>query len=88
MRQAQLSRGGGSLPWYHQTRDIGMIAGGVMVKSLDRSTRIYKAMLSRGLDENAKPPPYFDTGVPKFDLVMGTVLACLMLMLVIADLVL
>jgi cobalt/nickel transport system permease protein len=88
MRQAQLSRGGGSLPWYRQAQDMGMIAGGVMVKALDRSTRIYKAMLSRGFDENSKPPAYFDAGVPKFDKIIGGLLACFMFMIIIVDWVL
>lgn len=88
MRQAQLSRGGGNLPWYQQTRDIGMIAGGVMVKALDRSTGIYKAMLARGFDENSKPPSYFDTAVPKLDMFFGILLAFLILLTIVGDLVL
>jgi cobalt/nickel transport system permease protein len=85
MRHAQLSRGGDSLPWYKQARDMGMIAGGVMVKALDRSTSIYKAMLSRGFDENSTPPLYYDGGLSKLDLLVGALLCLLLLLIVAAD---
>lgn len=71
MRHAQLSRGGGGVPWYRQARDVGTIAGNVLIKSLDRSVRIYKAMLSRGYDEDAVLPSYFAGKIPSRDLVCG-----------------
>ncbi|OAT85201.1 cobalt ECF transporter T component CbiQ [Desulfotomaculum copahuensis] len=71
MRHAQLSRGGEGMPWYRQARDVGTIAGNVLVKALDRSVRIYKAMLSRGYDENAILPPYFTGKIPFRDLACG-----------------
>lgn len=67
MRRAQVSRGGDSLPWYRQVYDLGVVAGVLMIKALDRSTRIYKAMLSRGFDENSAAPPYFEQAIPHWD---------------------
>jgi cobalt/nickel transport system permease protein len=67
MRRAQVSRGGDSMPWYRQVYDLGVVAGVMMIKALDRSTRIYKAMLSRGFDENSAAPPYFEQAIPRWD---------------------
>jgi cobalt/nickel transport system permease protein len=88
MRRAQLSRGGGSLPWYGQTRDLGVIAGVMMLKSLDRSTNIYKAMLSRGFEENSASPPYFEHAVPGRHLAAGGLCLLAILALLALDLVL
>jgi cobalt/nickel transport system permease protein len=68
MRRAQVSRGGDSLPWYRQAYDLGLVAGVMMIKALDRSTNIYKAMLSRGFDENSAAPPYYEHAVARRDL--------------------
>ena len=67
MRNAQVSRGADSLPWYRQAYDLGLLAGVLMIKALDRSTRIYKAMLSRGFDESSAAPPYFEQAIPRRD---------------------
>ena len=67
MRRAQVSRGADNLPWYRQAYDLGVVAGVLMIKSLDRSTRIYKAMLSRGFDESSAAPPYFEQAIPRWD---------------------
>ncbi len=71
MRKAQLARGGEGLPWHQRARDIGMVAGNLLIKALDRSVRIYKAMLARGYDEDAKTPPYYTGPVPAKDLLAG-----------------
>ncbi|MDA8441240.1 MAG: cobalt ECF transporter T component CbiQ [Peptococcaceae bacterium] len=68
MRRAQLSRGSSWQPWYKQAMDVGSIAGHVLIKALDRSTRIYKAMLSRGYDEDAAVPPYYKHKISPGDL--------------------
>jgi cobalt/nickel transport system permease protein len=70
MRRAQVSRGGDSLPWYRQAYDLGVVAGVMLIKALDRSTRIYKAMLSRGFDENSAAPPYFECAISRQDLMV------------------
>ena len=71
MRKAQRARGGEGLPWRRQARDAGMVAGNLMVKAFDRSVSIYKAMLARGYDEDAKTPPYYTGPVPAKDLLAG-----------------
>lgn len=85
MRRAQLSRGGGSAPWYQQTRDLGVIAGMMMLKALDRSTQIYKAMLSRGFDENSASPPYFENAIPRYDMIMGFIGGLILIGLLATD---
>ena len=84
MRKAQLSRGGEGLAWHRQARDIGLLAGNLMVKAFDRSVRVYKAMLARGYDENAETAPYYTCPIPKRDLRVG-VLAGLVLLLLLAS---
>ena len=83
MRKAQRARGGEGLPWHRQAGDMGMIAGNLMIKAFDRSVRIYKAMLARGYDEDAKTAPYYTSPVPAKDLFAG-VLAGLVLLSLLA----
>jgi cobalt/nickel transport system permease protein len=45
-----------------------VVAGVMMIKALDRSTRIYMAMLSRGFDESSAAPPYFEGAIPRQDM--------------------
>jgi len=85
MRRAQLSRGGGGTPWYRQARDVGTIAGNVLIKALDRSVRIYKAMLSRGYDENTVLPPFFAGKIPSRDLLRGALMGLVLLALLAGD---
>jgi cobalt/nickel transport system permease protein len=86
MRRAQLSRGGASAPWYQQTRDLGVVAGMMMLKALDRSTQIYKAMLSRGFDENSASPPYFENAIPRYDMIVGLLGGLILIGLLAIDL--
>ena len=83
MRKAQRARGGEGLPWYRQARDIGMIAGNLMIKAFDRGVRVYKAMLARGYDENAKTPPFFTTPIPTKDLMAGLLTGVILLSLLV-----
>ncbi|MGC8494236.1 MAG: cobalt ECF transporter T component CbiQ [Syntrophobacteraceae bacterium] len=71
MRKAQRSRGGEGLPWHKQARDMGSVAGNLLIKSFERSVRIYKAMLARGYDEEAKAQPYFTRPIPSKDILAG-----------------
>jgi len=71
MRKAQRVRGGEGLPWYRQARDLGMVAGNLLIKSFDRSVRIYKAMLARGYDEDTGAPAYYTHHIPAKDLLAG-----------------
>lgn len=85
MRRSQLSRGGGCRSWSGQVRDLGTIAANVLIRALDQSTRIYKAMLSRGYDENAMAPPYFRQKVPSRQLTWGISMEAALLALLLAD---
>ena len=85
MRKAQRARGGEGLPWHRQARDTGMIAGNLMIKAFDRSVRIYKAMLARGYDEDAKTPPYYAGPVPAKDILAGVLAGLVLLSLLVCN---
>jgi cobalt/nickel transport system permease protein len=87
MRNAQVSRGADSLPWYRQAWDLGLLAGVLLIKALDRSTRIYKAMLSRGFDESNAAQPYFEQAVPRMDLLVFIWSTVALLALLAVDLI-
>ncbi|MHB8174318.1 MAG: cobalt ECF transporter T component CbiQ [Nitrospirota bacterium] len=81
MRKAQLARGGEGQPWHKQAKDMGRVAGNLMIKAFDRSVRIYKAMLARGYDEDAGTPPYYADPVPARDLLAGVMAGLVLLSL-------
>ncbi|MDA8091523.1 MAG: cobalt ECF transporter T component CbiQ [Nitrospiraceae bacterium] len=85
MRKAQRARGGEGLPRHRQARDIGMVAGNLMIKAFDRSVRIYKAMLARGYDEDAKTPPYYTGPIPAKDLLAGVLAGLVLLALLVCN---
>lgn len=80
MRHAQMSRTTRRLSWMEQTRNVGTVAIHVITKSLDRSTKIYRAMLARGYSEEDKAPPYFTGPVPARDFYIGLLLTAMPLM--------
>ena len=67
MRTAQLCRMAESASWLRRVSDVGRLAGSVLIKSLDRSTRIYQAMLSRGLNEMATSMRFFTAPISHRD---------------------
>jgi len=85
MRCAQLSRMGDSGSWAHRVADTGSIASSILVKSLDRSTRIYQAMLSRGYSEDATGIRFFTRPIPSRDKLIGGASAAALLLLAIAN---
>jgi len=85
MRKAQLARGGEGLPWHQRARDVGMVAGNLLIKAFDRSVRVYKAMLARGYDEDAKTPPYYTGPVPANDLRAGALAGLMLLALLVCN---
>ena len=85
MRKAQRARGGEGLPWHRQARDIGIVAGNLLIKAFDRSVRIYKAMLARGYDEDAKTPPYYTGPVPAKDLLAGAMAGLVLFALLVCN---
>jgi cobalt/nickel transport system permease protein len=80
MRYAQMSRTPRRLSWMEQTRNLGSVAIHVITKSLDRSTKIYHAMLARGYNEEDKAPSYFTKPVPSRDVYIGLVLTAIPIM--------
>jgi len=85
MRCAQLSRMGDSISWLQQARDTGKIAGYVLTKSLDRSIKIYNAMLSRGYNENSTGAEFFIDPIPASDWRTGILIAGLPVALAIIN---
>ncbi len=85
MRKAQRARGGEGLSWRRQARDMGIVAGNLLIKAFDRSLRIYKAMLARGYDEDAKASPYYTGPVPFRDLLAGAASCMVLLALLVCN---
>ncbi|MEJ2344572.1 MAG: cobalt ECF transporter T component CbiQ [Gammaproteobacteria bacterium] len=85
MRKAQRARGGEGLPWRQQARDVGMVAGNLLIKAFNRSVGIYKAMLARGYDEDAQMLPYFSRPVPTKDFLIGISAGLILLALLISN---
>jgi cobalt/nickel transport system permease protein len=65
--------------------DTGRIACSILIKSLDRSTRIYQAMLARGYCEDATELKFFPRPIPVRDKLIGWASAAAMLLLVVAN---
>lgn len=82
MRQAQISRLGETVSWLRRVRDTGKVAGGILIRSLDRSTRIYQAMLARGYDEDSHDLCFFTTKVPRRDKLIGLAAGLLLVLVV------
>jgi cobalt/nickel transport system permease protein len=81
MHRAQISRMGDTGSWVRRVSDTGRIAGSVLIKSLDRSTRIYQAMLARGYSENTTEMRFFPRPVPSRDKLIGWASVAVMLLL-------
>lgn len=87
MRRAQLSRMSSNNSWLMQARDVGNVAGYVLIKSLDRSIKIYNAMLSRGYNENSTNVEFFVTKVSSEDWRYGILSTFVLVILVIINIV-
>jgi cobalt/nickel transport system permease protein len=85
MHCAQISRMGDRGSWARRVSDTGRIACSILIKSLDRSTRIYQAMLSRGYSEDATEMHFFSGPIPARDKLIGWASAAAMLLLAIAN---
>jgi cobalt/nickel transport system permease protein len=85
MRHAQLSRMGDRSSWLRRIEDTGKIAVYVMIESLDRSVRVYNAMLSRGYNEDSKQAKFFTYPVPVKDFRFGILIAVLLLVLILVN---
>jgi cobalt/nickel transport system permease protein len=80
MSYAQMCRTVRRLSWMEQVRNVGRVAMHVISKSLDRSTKIHHAMLSRGYSEENTAPVYFTGPVRSRDLRLGLLVTALLLM--------
>ncbi|BEV71938.1 MULTISPECIES: cobalt ECF transporter T component CbiQ [unclassified Paludibacterium] len=76
MRRAQLSRLGAEAGWLGRVADVGRLAASILIKSLDRSTRIYQAMLARGYDENSPVMTHFRSAISRRDYYVGLLGLC------------
>ncbi|WP_213994146.1 cobalt ECF transporter T component CbiQ [Sodalis sp. dw_96] len=86
LRQAQISRLGETVSWLRRVGDTGRVAGSILIRSLDRSTRIYQAMLSRGYDEDSHELRFFTAKVPRRDKLMGLAAGSLLVLIVLLNL--
>jgi cobalt/nickel transport system permease protein len=85
MHRAQVSRMGSQGSWARRVGDTGRIASSILIKSLDRSTRIYQAMLSRGYSENATEMRFFSRPIPARDKLIGWASVAVMLLVAIVN---
>ncbi|AAK79335.1 cobalt/nickel transport system permease protein [Clostridium acetobutylicum] len=69
MHRAQISRMGQNTSIYRRLIDSGKTAAYVLMKALDKSVNIYKAMLSRGYSSETKRFAFFNEGIHKRDLI-------------------
>lgn len=82
MHDAQLSRMGDRVSWLQKVTDTAKLATYVLIKSLDRSVKVYNSMLSRGYTENTTNSDFFVTIIPKSDFYIG-VLTCISLLAIL-----
>ena len=85
MRKAQCLRGGEELPWHRQARDIGMLSGNLLAKAFARGESVYKAMLARGYDEDAKTASYYTSAIPPRDLLAGVLAGLILIALLVCN---
>jgi cobalt/nickel transport system permease protein len=87
MRNAQISRMGDKTSLLQQVYDTGKIGAYVLIKSMDRSFKIYNAMLSRGYNEESTIAGYFTNTIPKSNLYFGVIVIALLIVLTIVDII-
>ncbi|KAA8675378.1 cobalt ECF transporter T component CbiQ [Clostridium sp. MT-14] len=85
MRYAQLSRMGDRSSWLRRIEDTGKIAVYIMIESLDRSVRVYNAMLSRGYNEDSRQAKFFTYPIPAGDFRFGILIMALLMVLILIN---
>jgi cobalt/nickel transport system permease protein len=87
MHYAQICRTVSKISWIERTRNVGHVAAHVILKSVDRSIKIYNAMLARGYSEGSVSLNYFTMSISPSDLCHGLLLMVLPLALLAINLV-
>lgn len=87
MRHAQLSRMADSATWVQKSIDVGKLACYVLIKSMDRSVKIYNAMLSRGYSEDSGAMEYFTNPITKSNWYFGLLISVLLVALIIINII-
>lgn len=86
MHMAQLSRMGYNTTWMKKIIDTGKIACYVLIKSIDKSVKIYNAMLSRGYAEDSIDNiKFFNESIPKRDFTIGILASVSLIILVVIN---
>lgn len=85
MHRAQISRMSDNTSWFSRAKDAGNVAGHVLIKSLDRSIKIYNAMLSRGYDENSTSSDFYVDAVPFSHIIYGVLSEIILVVLVLIN---
>lgn len=85
MRKAQISRLGNAMNWINKIKDSSKIALHILIKSLDKSTRIYKAMLSRCANEIINNINFFNYPIPKNQLYISILIEIIIISMLILD---
>jgi cobalt/nickel transport system permease protein len=85
MHRAQVSRMSDNTSWLSRAKDAGNVAGHVLIKSLDRSIKIYNAMLSRGYNENSTSSDFYVDAVPFSHIVYGVLFGIVLIVLVLIN---
>lgn len=88
MHRAQLSRMSDNTSWLSRAKDTGNIAGHVLIKSLDKSIKIYNAMLSRGYNENSTTSDFYVDAMPFSHIIYGMLSEIILVVLVLIDITL
>lgn len=81
MRAAQTCRLGNTGTWSHRIADTARISSSILIKALDRSTRIYQAMLARGYNDQTTALPFFFHPIPVRDRWLGGIAGLALLLL-------
>lgn len=85
LRQAQVSRLAECSRWHKRVIDAGKIAGSILLRSFERSTRIYQAMLSRGYNEDNPEFHYFTCTIPIKDKYAGIAAGCILVFFLVIN---
>ena len=56
-----------------------------LIKAFDRSVSVYKAMLARGYDEDAKTPPYYTGPIPAKDILAGVLAGLILVAMLVCN---